>query len=123
MTTLSGSNVYVAPHSCSDVMNVGRLSAFKPRIDSALAWAANNHSTVISRRVRRHDQKTYIDFPIQLDGTAKPLEIAAPGTIQNARRDAEQVAKALRLPLADHTGPTQIVREAEHLDESLRERR
>lgn len=78
---------------------------------------------VISRRVRRHDQKTYIDFPIQLDGTAKPLEIAVPGTIQNARRDAEQVAKALRLALADHTGPTQIEREAEHLDESLRERR
>ena len=78
---------------------------------------------VVSRRVQRHDSKTYTDYPVQLEGPAKTLELATPDGVENARRDAEQVAKALRLPLADRTGSTEIVREADHLDESLRQRR
>jgi len=78
---------------------------------------------VVSRRVRRHDRKTYTDYPVQLEGPAKTLDLATPDGVENARRDAEQVAKALRLPLADRTGPDDIVREADRLDESLRQRR
>jgi hypothetical protein len=58
-----------------------------------------------------------------LEGLADTLNVAAPENMDNARRDAELVAKALHLPLADRTGPIEILREAGRLDESLRERR
>jgi len=67
--------------------------------------------------------RTYTDYPIRLEGPAETLDISSPNILENAQRDAERVAKTLRLPLADRTGPVEIVREAERLDESLRQRR
>jgi hypothetical protein len=82
----------------------------------------------VIHRVRRRTSgeggsRTYTDYPIRLEGPAETLDISSPNILENAQRDAEQVAKALRLPLADRTGPVEIVREAERLDESLRQRR
>lgn len=78
---------------------------------------------VITRRMQRRDGKTYTDYAIRLEGSGNVLEIASPDLMKNARRDAEQVAKALHLPLADRIESTETVRDADHLDESLRERR
>jgi hypothetical protein len=85
-------------------------------------------TVTVSRRERqrprdRGGSTTYTDYPIRLEGSTETLDIAAPDVLENARRDAEQVAKALGFPLADRTGPAEFLREAGHLDESLRERR
>ena len=81
----------------------------------------------IDREVRTRSSKrgsrTYTVYPIRLTGAPKKLDIEASQDQSAARKEAEQVAKALGLPLADRTGSKKIVRDADHLDESLRQRR
>lgn len=62
-------------------------------------------------------------FPIRLGGAGKPLDLTDGSDAEKARACAEQVARALRLKLVDRTGLEEVVRDPDHLDESLRQRR
>lgn len=81
------------------------------------------HEVTMRREVRRSNKNTRVVYPVRLrarQGADLTLE-----ELQNekqARRTAERVAKFLGLPLADTTHGTRIVRQADELDESLRER-
>ena len=81
----------------------------------------------VDREVRTSSGKgreqTRTVYPIRLVGPAKRLDIEEYLDRTAAREEAEQVAKALGLALADRAGPEEIVCEAAHLDESLRQRR
>ena len=70
------------------------------------------------------ERRTWITvYPIHLVGPRGDLQVWEGEELDTARNQAEQVAKALGFPLTDLTGPERIVREAGHLDESLREQR
>jgi hypothetical protein len=81
----------------------------------------------VDREVRtssgRGREQTCTVYPIRLVGPAKRLDIEECWDRTLARDEAKEVAKALGLALADRTGSEEIVREAIHLDESLRQRR
>ena len=112
----------------------GNSRTYRKRF-SVLVWTREKGGSLdrfdkvsVSHRVRRRTDdeggsRTHTDYPIRLEGPAETLDISSPDSLENAQREAEQVAKALRLPLADRTGPVEIVREADRLDESLRQRR
>jgi hypothetical protein len=81
----------------------------------------------VDREVRtwrsRGRRVTCTVYPIRLVGRMKRLDIEEFRYRAEARGEATQMAKALGLPLADRTGSEEIVCEAAHLDESLRQRR
>ena len=77
----------------------------------------------IDREVRHSKNSTYTVYPIRLVGQEGKLDIEESRDADKARSDAEAIAKTLAMPLADRTGSEEVVRDAEHLDESLRERR
>ncbi len=63
-----------------------------------------------------------IVFPVRLEGPGgKTLEIEKSQDYQRSRQLAEDVAKHLALPLSDWSSGEEVVREAAHLDESIRE--
>jgi len=83
---------------------------------------------IVFRDVRTHTDSdgyptTSTVYPVRLIGLGEGLHLWDAGKVPKAKSLAEQVAKALDLPLVDRTGPSKIVREVENLDESLRERR
>jgi len=77
----------------------------------------------ISREVRHSKNSTYTVFPVKLLGQ-KGAQVAIEDCSDafKAHQLGEQVAKFLRLRLVDSTGGGVIVREADQLDESIRER-
>ena len=78
---------------------------------------------VIDQEVRHSKNSTYTVYPIRLVGQDAKVDIDQPLDEDIARTQGEKIAKALKLPLADRTGPEEVVRDADHLDESLREHR
>lgn len=78
---------------------------------------------VLDKEVRRGKNSSTTLFPIRLEGDSNPaLPVDTCRDALEARRLAEAVAKVMRLPLTDSTAGQTIIREAEHLDESLRHR-
>ena len=80
------------------------------------------HVVAISHEVRRTKNGTYTVFPVRLEGGGQTLAVDTARQDHQARAEAEFLAKALGLPLADRTGPDEVVRDPDHLDESLRDR-
>lgn len=76
----------------------------------------------LERRVVRSDKSTRTIYPVTLHGDSSPFQIDSDGDYRKARRLAEQVARALHVPLHDLTGPAPAIRPPESLDESLRDR-
>lgn len=78
----------------------------------------------LTREVRRSDKSTRIVYPVRLEGSAQEqaIHIVEPLDYQEARRTAESLSEFLRLPLVDLSSGTEVVREPERLDESIRER-
>ena len=62
-------------------------------------------------------------YPIRLIGASTSFEIWKASNLNQARNQAEQIAKALGFPLVDRTISEAVVREANHLDEPLRQQR
>ena len=75
----------------------------------------------ISREVRRSKNSTYTVYPVRLAGDGDAVKIGERRLPDKARELGEEVAKFLGLSLADSSLGTEVVREAGHLDESLRE--
>jgi hypothetical protein len=63
-------------------------------------------------------------YPVRLDGPAgvEPLKLVTPASHQQARAAAEDLGRLLRLPVDDESSGETVRREAERLDEMLRER-
>ena len=77
----------------------------------------------LSREVRRSNNSSYTVFPVRMQGVPElKLDLSEPRRYQPARRQAEQVASFLHLPLADSSSGSEVVREPDHLNESLRDR-
>jgi len=74
------------------------------------------------REIRRTKNGSYVVFCTYLTGNASKEKWAEIRDYVKARAAAEEVAKFLTWPLVDGTGDEVVVREPEHLDESLRDR-
>ncbi|MHB8909703.1 MAG: hypothetical protein ACYDAA_12590 [Syntrophales bacterium] len=64
-------------------------------------------------------------YPVQLrkgSDARGAITIEAPADYQRARRSAETLARFVRMPLEDHSSGKPVIRDPDHLDESLRER-
>jgi hypothetical protein len=64
-------------------------------------------------------------YPVQLkkgDSTTGAITIESPTDYQQARRSAESLARFVRMPLEDRSSGKPVIRDSDHLDESLRER-
>ncbi len=66
--------------------------------------------------------RTYTVYPVRLEGAKPRIDLGEPREYEAARAAGEQVAKFLRLRLADMSTGRPSVREAAELDESLRDR-
>ncbi len=75
----------------------------------------------VTKEVRRSKNSTYTVYPVRLCGGTKPFDISEPRQYQQSRQLAEQIAKFLTLPMVDQSGGTTVRREADQLDESLRD--
>ncbi|MFC1853200.1 hypothetical protein ACFL27_23630 [candidate division CSSED10-310 bacterium] len=99
----------------------GLIVAFK-RTENTLA---HFERIALDREVRRGEKKSYTVYPVRLASTkvdTEPVNIDEPKEYQQARQIAEKIAKFLELPLADSSTGTEVVREADKLDESIRDR-
>ena len=75
----------------------------------------------IQREVRRSKNSSYTVYPVRLQGLGKPVDLDEPREFNKARLTAEQVAKLLQLNIVDTTSGTEVVREHDKLDESIRQ--
>jgi len=77
----------------------------------------------ITREVRRSKNSSYTVYPVRTAGASvKSVTIEEPRSEDKARALGEEVAKFLGLPLHDSSTGAVIIRAAEELDESLRDR-
>ncbi len=90
------------------------------RREHELAGISQLHLSRERRGNGRHS-RTY--YPVQLRGPSSfSLELQAPESYEPARRLAESVARFLGMALHDDSSGKLVVRQAAHLDESLRAR-
>lgn len=109
---------------------------FDPRRQSLITWSGflvpmrrkhqrlDGYSWVIlDKEVRRGKNSSTTLFPIRLEGDRGPaLPVDTCTDALEARRLAEAIAKVMRLPLTDSTSGQAVIRDPDHLDESLRNR-
>jgi len=77
---------------------------------------------VLTREVHRSKNTSTTLFPVRLEGENLPaVHIDAGKDYLKARSLAEGAAKTLRLSMTDMSSGKPVVRQAEHLDESLRD--
>ncbi len=73
--------------------------------------------------IRRSNKSSTTVYPVRLEGSADDrLDIDSELDYLKSRRLAEALAKVLHWPLTDSTSGEDVIREADRLDESLRER-
>jgi len=84
---------------------------------------ADFQSVVIAREVRRSKNSTYTVYPVRLTAQGTPhVEVQEPRDEHAARSVGEELARFLGVRLVDHSMGATVVREADQLDESLRDR-
>jgi hypothetical protein len=81
----------------------------------------------VTREVRRSSGRSsggrsVTVYPVRLMGERDRIDWDTLSSLERARRSAEELAKFVRLPLHDSSTGTEQIREADTLDESLRER-
>ena len=84
---------------------------------------ADFDKVAITHEVRRSKNSTYTVYPVRLrgEGSAK-VDVETPRDEAKARALGEEIAKFLTLPLHDSSVGSVVIRQADELDESLRER-
>ncbi len=109
---------------------------FDPRRQSLISWSGflvpmrRKHQrldgyswVVLVKEVRKGKNSSTTLFSVRLEGDHAPvLQVDTCTDSLEARRLAEAVAKVMRLPLTDSTSGEAVIREPDHLDESLRDR-
>lgn len=77
----------------------------------------------ITREIRRGDKSSYTVYPVRLVGAgAEKINIGEPRDYQTARNYAELLAQFLKMTIVDSSSGEKVVREADMLDESIREK-
>ena len=76
----------------------------------------------IRKEVRRSKNSTYTVYPVRLAGSGKPISIEEPRDYKAARKTAEELAKFVGKGILDSSSGETVKRDAESLDESLRDR-
>ena len=93
-----------------------------PLRQSETALSAFDH-VFVGREVRKSKNSSYTVYPVGLrSGQRPPLKLGEEVTPQRGRQVGENVAKFLSFRLVDESMGKAIVRQADELDESLRER-
>ncbi len=83
------------------------------------------YDRVSLRKERRSgDKRSYTVYPVRLEGRAgaEAINLEEPQDYQEARKTAEDVAKFLSLRMEDYSSGSKLVREADRLDETIREK-
>ena len=97
----------------------GLLVPFK----SATRPLADFEAVQVTKEVRRSKNSTYTVFPVRLTASVgKNVSLEESRDAMKARKAGEEAAKFLGFKLIDRSLGETIVREAEELDESLRDR-
>jgi len=76
----------------------------------------------ILRQIRQAKHQKYTVYPVYLEAKGHRFSFGAPRSYEYARREAEEAARRLHVPLVDASSGAEIVRDPEHLDETLRDR-
>jgi hypothetical protein len=76
----------------------------------------------IARETRQTKHQRYTVYPVSLEGAGKRFRFVVPRSYEYARREGEEAARRLKVPLVDASSGAEVVRDPEHLDESLRDR-
>jgi hypothetical protein len=76
----------------------------------------------IEQVVIDRDSDESVSYPVRLEGGGNPVSVTSSADYQNARATAERLATFLRIPVADRSSGTEVLREWDHLDESLSDR-
>ena len=76
----------------------------------------------VTKEIRRSKNSTYTVYPVKMAGDAKEIEFGEPRNYEEARRQAEEVARFVQLDLVDSTSGQRVRRSPQELDESLRDR-
>jgi hypothetical protein len=79
-------------------------------------------AVTLSSEVRRSKNSSYTVYPVRLHGEGIQVDVESPRDYPEARRQAEQLATFLHLPVRDSSTGTIVEREAGRLNESLRQR-
>ncbi len=84
---------------------------------------ADYDRVAIRQEVRRSKNSTYTIYPVRIEGGVESIDWDTLRDPTKARAAAEELAKFLGFKVVDASAGEEIVREADRLDESLRERR
>ena len=97
---------------------------YKARRPFSQAYFSRPNYVTLSREERKPSKgPIYEVFPVRLEGPGTdPITIHEQRDHDRARRLAEEIAKFLRLGMRDRSSGEEVAREANALDESLRER-
>jgi len=78
----------------------------------------------ITKEIRRGDKTSYTVYPLSLTGGpgAEQIKFEEPREYQTARKSGELLARFLKVPVADSSSGEKVIRDAERLDESIREK-
>jgi len=76
----------------------------------------------VCKEVRRSEKSSYTCYPVRIESSDDSVTVEEPRVYHKSRQLAEEVAKLMGLPMQDSTSGESVVRDAEHLDESFRER-
>ena len=79
-------------------------------------------SITITREIRKSDKSTYTVYPVRAEGTGEALKIKEPRDYNQARAEAERIAKVIQKPIHDKSSGKTVVREPHELDVSVRDR-
>ncbi len=90
-------------------------------IQSKLHELYNFKNVAITKEIRRSKNSTYTVYPVRMTGE-DTLSFGENTSYETSRKLAEEIAKFLLLPLSDASSGTEIIRDPDKLDESVRDK-
>jgi hypothetical protein len=78
-------------------------------------------SVTVCEKVRKSSDSSDTCYPVRIESAGDSVTVEEPRDYHKSRQRAEEVAKLMGLPMQDSTSGEVVVREAEQLDDSLRD--